>query len=683
MIWPEYDPKRALHNLSETLRVLTRDIGRDPIDRPPLRLVATDRLRADTREFEEAVAQGRFEDADALYSGPFLDTVHLQDLPRQFDEWVETKRYALDGLYRDAQRIHLSRLAASSEGDAALAAAWCWALADPLEDEPNHQLIERLAERGMRIRAIHHYETYCRRLEAAELDAEPREDTKALVQALREGHGSVPVNGEDEFREASVLRADQGVAVLPLLDLSQDRSKAYFCEGVAEEIISVLGTAEGLRVTPRTTAFALSEAGVKVGEVAQRLGVTHLVEGSAKFKGSRYRVTVCLLDTRLETPVWQDQFNGSLETSDAFELDENVATCVLDALRTRVPSAVPPQEKPRSEEKPPPPSGRRSVTLEPQTDPAAYVAYLKGRHAWFGRTVHGLQGALETFGECVRLDPRYARAHAAISDAYNLLGAFDYGVMPPDEAYPKVLEAARTSLELDPDLAQGHAALGNALMSYEQDFAGAEEAFRTAIELESTYSPARQWYSTLLVIDGREDEALSQAALALELDPWAPFLAGNLARIYRFLGEPERAAEQFRHSIEISKEQFLPAFLGLALCEVQCGQPLEGLAVLDEVRSRVGDQMFMLEALRGHALARAGRLEDARRVAVALKKARLRHYVPDEYLAIVYLGTEEYGRAIECLLRAKEARSQAIMLLGVEPLVAPLRGEPGFAALLD
>ncbi len=535
----------------------------------------------------------------------------------------------------------------------------------------------------MRIRAIHHYETYCRRLEAAELDAEPREDTKALVQALREGHGSVPVNGEDEFREASVLRADQGVAVLPLLDLSQDRSKAYFCEGVAEEIISVLGTAEGLRVTPRTTAFALSEAGVKVGEVAQRLGVTHLVEGSAKFKGSRYRVTVCLLDTRLETPVWQDQFNGSLETSDAFELDENVATCVLDALRTRVPSAVPPQEKPRSEEKPPPPSGRRSVTLEPQTDPAAYVAYLKGRHAWFGRTVHGLQGALETFGECVRLDPRYARAHAAISDAYNLLGAFDYGVMPPDEAYPKVLEAARTSLELDPDLAQGHAALGNALMSYEQDFAGAEEAFRTAIELESTYSPARQWYSTLLVIDGREDEALSQAALALELDPWAPFLAGNLARIYRFLGEPERAAEQFRHSIEISKEQFLPAFLGLALCEVQCGQPLEGLAVLDEVRSRVGDQMFMLEALRGHALARAGRLEDARRVAVALKKARLRHYVPDEYLAIVYLGTEEYGRAIECLLRAKEARSQAIMLLGVEPLVAPLRGEPGFAALLD
>ena len=109
------------------------------------------------------------------------------------------------------------------------------------------------------------------------------------------------------------------------------------------------------------------------------------------------------------------------------------------------------------------------------------------------------------------------------------------GVMPPDEAYPKALEAARTSLELNPDLAQGHAALGNALMSYERDFAGAEEAFRTAIELESTYSPARQWYSTLLVIDGREDEALSQAALALalELDPWAPFLAGNLARIYR------------------------------------------------------------------------------------------------------------------------------------------------------
>ena len=146
----------------------------------------------------------------------------------------------------------------------------------------------------------------------------------------------------------------RGSRSLPFLDLSQDRSKAYFCEGVAEEIISVLGTAEGLRVTPRTTAFALSEAGVKVGEVARRLGVTHLVEGSAKFKGSRYQVTVRLLDTRLETPVWQDQFNGSLETSDAFDLDENVATCVLDALRTRLPSAVPLQEKPRSEEEPPP-----------------------------------------------------------------------------------------------------------------------------------------------------------------------------------------------------------------------------------------------------------------------------------------------------------------------------------------
>jgi tetratricopeptide (TPR) repeat protein len=420
---------------------------------------------------------------------------------------------------------------------------------------------------------------------------------------------------------------------------------------------------------------------MEVAEAAERLGVTHLVEGSAKFRGNRYRVTVRLLDMQLDSPVWQDQFNGSLDTSDAFELEESVATCVLEALRSRLPSSAEPRV-----ERGAPSNGqaarKRAARMEPQTDPAAYVAYLKGRHAWFSRTVRGLKESLETFRECVRLDPRYARAHAAIADAYNLLGAFDYGVMPPGEAYPRALEAARTSLELDADLAQGHAALGNALMSYERDFAAAEEAFRTAIELEPTYSPARQWYSTLLVVDRRNDEALSQAALALELDPWAPFLAGNLARIYRFIGEPERAAEQFRHSIEISKGQFLPGFLGLALCEVQCGRPVEGLAILDEVRARVGDQMFILEALRGYALARSGRLDDARRVAVELKKARVRHYVPDEYFAVIYVGTGEYERAIDALRKADEAGSQVIMILGVEPLVAPLRGEPAFGALL-
>ena len=525
----------------------------------------------------------------------------------------------------------------------------------------------------MRNEAIRHYEHYNRQLES-ELGMQPRDDTGALIEDLRKGRILAEAPEELLSREADLLEADIGVVVFPFLDLSADASNAHFCDGLTEEIISALGTVERLRVTPRTSAFALSGAQVGVREAAHRLGVTHAVEGSASFDGNRYRVTVRLLDADSEEAIWESRFKGSLETGDLFELEEDIATSVRGALDTR----LAPDSKPEGERE----QATRVVRVpHHQTEPAAYAAYLRGRHAWFTRTAGGFNEALLAFAECIRLDPEYARAHAAIADAYNLLGAFDYAAMPPTEAYPKALEAARTALGLEPNLAQGHAALGNTLMSYEGDHAGAEEAFRTAIELDPGYSSARQWYSTLLMIRGSDDEALSQATLALELDPWSSFLAGNLGTIFRFLREPERAAEQFRHSIRISRE-FIHGYLGLAVSEVQGGRPLDGLRVLDEVRSHVSDPILLLDALRGLALAKAGELAKARRVVQALK-ASPAEYVPAEYVGLVYLGMGELQRSLTWLERAKEERSQVISILAIEPLLEPLRSEPRFKALLE
>src|SRR5262245_22742258 len=158
-------------------------------------------------------------------------------------------------------------------------------------------------------------------------------------------------------------------------------------------------------------------------------------------------------------------------------------------------------------------------TLKRHTgDPEAYSLYLKGRYFWERRPA-GTSRAIECFEQAIERDPRYALAHAGLADAYNTLTSWEAGVLPPQIGFGKGLGYAERAIQLDPDLAEGHAALGYALLHNRWDIRAAERSFVHAIKLNPRYSHAHHWYSHVLVADARLDESLAESLEYLRVDP--------------------------------------------------------------------------------------------------------------------------------------------------------------------
>jgi eukaryotic-like serine/threonine-protein kinase len=466
------------------------------------------------------------------------------------------------------------------------------------------------------------------------------------------------------------------LVVLPFEDMSPGASEGHFCDGLVEEIITTLSRVPGVRTVPRTSAFAFRNSGRSVREVAGALGVSHVVEGSARFASNRYRVTVRLLDADREIDLWHDPltFEGALTPDNIFELQDQIAGAVGEKLAREIGSGV---GFPRMHAPP------RRPLIE------AYELYLRGRKDWFRRTPEGFASALDLFEEAASLDPSYAQAHCGIADVYCLLGAFDYAALPPRVAYGKAEEAARRALELDPTLGPGHAALGNALISHEWKLDEAESCYRTAIALDPGNSSARQWRSSLLFYRGQTEAAFGEGERALERDPRSAYLTSNLARLYQLSGQPGLAIPRYRHALEMDPGLFT-AQVGLALADMSLGHGDAAVARLTEVDAKTKSSIPLVTAIRGYLLGRVGREDEARAVLHELEQRRVAYesapastrYLPPEDIAIVHLGLGEHERTLVWLERARDAGSQAMITLGVEPIAEPLRTNRRFQELI-
>jgi TolB-like protein/Tfp pilus assembly protein PilF len=673
LFWPERPSDRARRMLSQMLYELRQSLGTDWVDTSIDRLVADERLTTDVGDMLRSVERGDTSRATAAYRGRFMGGFTLADAPA-FSRWVEDQRVRLAAIYREAQLANVDRLVAAGEAPRALAAARRWVLADPLDDEAQQRLIGLLARGGLRNEALRQYDDYRDRLAA--IDAEPLPSIAALVDELKSGSLPLEVSDDVAMHSGQQLEASTGVVVFPIVNLAEDDAKQYFCDGLAEEIMNVLGRIPGLRVVPRTSAFAFVNPGVRVGAVVRELGVSHALKGSVRFAEDRYRIRIALIEGATEAELWQDQFQGALGSQDVFDLQDQIAGKVFEALGERLGLHV---DEDAREARPAHPS--RGDLRGETRDPEAHALFLRGRHAWFGRSIPDLEQALHLFQLATRADPAYARAHAGIADVHLVLGGLDYATRPPKDLYAMAKEATDTALELDPDLAEAHAAMGNYLMSFAWDWEGAGDRFRTAISLNPGYSTARQWYSNYLMSLGHEDEAVAEATLALELDPRSAFLSSTLARHYQLMRQPERAAEQFRHALELAPH-LASARIALALAELQSGHIDLCLSIVQAVADRTERDIPLLLGLHAYACAAAGDQTQALRLVQRLK-ATPAPYLPPEYVAFGYIGLGDYERSLDWLERALEARSPTLTLLKVEPLFDPLRGHPRFMGLLE
>lgn len=447
----------------------------------------------------------------------------------------------------------------------------------------------------------------------------------------------------------------QSLAVLPLENLSGDASQQYFTDGVTEELINHLSQIAALRVISRTSVMSLRGTHQPVTEIARRLHVDAIVEGSVARAGDRVRLTAELVQAAPERQLWAQTLER--QVGDVLAIPGQLAGIIADELRLR----LSPQERAR-------------VSHHAPVATAAHEEYLRGRFHLVDRDERSYRAALMNFQRAVQIDSTYAEAWAGIADANYCLSNI---YLPPSIAMPAARAAAQRALRIDPDLAAAHASLGVIHYAYDRDWDGAERELRHSLALNPSLEQAHLYYGYLLEATGRFDAALVELRAATALNPLSGETAAEAIWPYYLAGANDRAIAAWQALMKRDGESPVLLYnLGMSY-EAERRYP-EAIASLQKA-VRMADFDFPL-ALLGHAYGRAGRQREAREVI-----DRLHHgpgNISSMYFAIVFAGLGERDSVFSYLDRALQNRDEDLDVVAVDPKFAPVRDDPRFHELL-
>ena len=300
---------------------------------------------------------------------------------------------------------------------------------------------------------------------------------------------------------ATVIRS---IAVLPLDNYSGDPNQDYFAEGMTDELTANLATISQLRVISRGSAMQFKgKDRPPTPDIAEKLNVDAVVEGSVSRSGDKVRITAQLIDARADKHLWAKTLRTQL------------------ARRAGAPGGTGVGDRPRGQRATHRERADHGLTAAPSVNPDAHDAYLKGRYFFNRPSDDNLQKAIAQFEEAVRLSPTFAPAFSGLSDAY-LWAGYNEGFLTATEARPKAKAAAEKAVALDDNSAEAHTSLAVFKLFYEYDLAGCEREFRRAFALNPNYAFAHDQFGMALAFQGRFDEAIAEGARAIELDPLSP-----------------------------------------------------------------------------------------------------------------------------------------------------------------
>src|SRR5205814_2795779 len=327
------------------------------------------------------------------------------------------------------------------------------------------------------------------------------------------GRYSAGNSGTARLNEVATVLPAKSIAVLPFDNLSDDKSNAYFAEGVQDEILTRLAKVADLKVIARTSTQKFKSSPENLPDIARQLGALNILEGSVQKANDQVRVNVQLINALTNAHLWAEIYDRKL--TDIFAVESDIAKTIAETLQAKLTG-----------------SEKDAMSKKPTTNPEAYELYLKGRFFWNKRTSMDLSKSVEYYNQAIAKDPNYALAYAGLADAYVLYP--DYGVGTPAEFYPKAKEMATKALALDSTLGEPHAALGSAYANFDRDFAKSTQEFERSIQLNPNYATAHQWFDTTLLAMGDVDRALAESKKANELDPLSLIVNADLPFVYLY-----------------------------------------------------------------------------------------------------------------------------------------------------
>ncbi|HWY51116.1 MAG TPA: tetratricopeptide repeat protein [Chthoniobacterales bacterium] len=450
----------------------------------------------------------------------------------------------------------------------------------------------------------------------------------------------------------AVSSTDRSIAVLPFTDLSLGEKRDYFGEGIAEEIQTALAKTEGLRVAARRSSFWFKDKKADLKEIADKLNVEHVLEGSVRRDGNRVRISAELTHCGNGFTLWSETFEREMQG--IFALQDEITRAIVDALKLKLDISAP-------------------LASRLVRSTAAYDVYLHGLFYSDRTSEEDLRKSLEYFERALEKDPQLGRAWTGMAKAWLWLAD---AYVAPLEAYAKVREAAINALNIDNDDAEAHVYLAETKRILDWDMDGAAREFNRAVELDPKSTPSNYFSAAFWAARGDRDEALIYLQRTSTIDPASLWVNNSACELYRYFGLYDEAIKAGERALQLD-----PAFVYgeplLAAFYREMGRYDEAIALYEKAESISGRPAFGLAI----TYARMKRPDEAREILAKTITSR-GSYTPGDAIAHVQMELGAHDDAIRELERACDERSSSLHFVGIAPEFAPLRPDKRFVNIV-
>jgi serine/threonine-protein kinase len=443
---------------------------------------------------------------------------------------------------------------------------------------------------------------------------------------------------------------ERSIAVLPFNDLSPAKDHDYFSDGIAEELLGALARVDGLRVAARRSSFWFKDKQAELGEIASKLNVGHVLEGSVRRDGNRVRVTAELIDASDGFTLWSETYER--EMHGIFALQDEITHSIVDALKLNLDISAPPA--PHNTE--------------------AYDAYLQGLFYSDKSTEDELRKSLEFFQDALAIDPKFSRAWTGIAKTWLWL-ADSY--VPPLEAYPKVRDAAVRALELDDQEAEAHVYLAESKRILDWDLDGAEAEFNRAVEIDPNSTPSNYFIAALYAARGDREQALAYLQRTSKIDPASLWVSNFACELYRYFGLYDEAIAAGERALQLDPTFAHYGEPALAAVYRETGRFDDAIALYRKAREFTGRPGFGLAITYARMKQRNEALETLDAAIAGWG------YRPGDAIAHVHVTLGAHDDAIRELEHACEQRSSSLHGVGIAPEFVPLRSDRRFRSILQ
>jgi TolB-like protein/Tfp pilus assembly protein PilF len=450
------------------------------------------------------------------------------------------------------------------------------------------------------------------------------------------------------------------IAVLPFINMSDDPSQEYFCDGMTEEIINALSHVESLKVIARTSAFMFKGKNEDVRQIGRKLNVDTLLEGSVRKAGNRIRISTQFVNVDDGSHIWSDSYNRVME--DVFAIQDEISLAIVDNLKVKL------LKKEKS-----------AIVKRHTEDLEAYNLYLKGKYYSETMTEEGFKIAFKYFERSLERDPNNALAFMGLASLFWF--STYWGNAHPSEAYPKAKEFILKALKLDDTLSEAHSILGSIHMNHDWDWKAAEEEYRKALQINPNHALTHMYYSFLMTVNHRNEEAIVKAKRALELDPLSNYIHTLYGAAYLYARRPDEGVERLQAVLNSDPNYFLAHFY--------IGFTFRAKNMLEEAMEKYKKAVLLSG---GNPMAVAallvtnyelGNMDEAERLFKELEERSKKEYIPPICFYLYHKTIGDVEMAFEYVKKCCEVHDSFLPWLRVHPIdKLRIPDEPKFNELL-